>query len=228
MASPTGYVVTAGHCVDDQSLSGGKGGLIAASVRSAVEQGVIKESQMTDVYKFAWDNATVEGSTSGSPPERSVHVFLPPAAGATGQVNVLTGSGGLAANVVDFKSHEDGDVGLLKVSPPEPMPALQVAGSPPEAGTAIISAGYPGEFSGSVDTTEQPSFKSGTVSGTETANGVSFVKTSAKNTADMSGGPTVDMQGRVLGMVTYSPAQDDRPGVQLHQRRQRAEVTAGP
>jgi len=76
----------------------------------------------------------VEGRLSGSRPSRSVAVFQQTAP-ASGQAKArpttagrLTASDRLPASVVDVRSPRQGDVALLKVSPPHPMPALRVAG----------------------------------------------------------------------------------------------------
>ena len=55
-----------------------------------------------------------------------------------------------------------------------------------------------------------PTVKSGTVSATETVETQPIFQVSAPMTQGMSGGPTVDLEGRVIGVNSFSPAGEDQ------------------
>lgn len=203
VARSDGYIATAGHCVDNQSMQyGGKGRLIDALVNPITYSDYSGRHYLTPEMKrslresiVAWGK--VEGSESGGPPSRTVSVFQT-AAGATTPMK---------ANVLQYKALPEGDVAVLKVQvqPATPMPALEVAPQAPETGSVAIAAGYPGVVDASTDPTPEPSFTEGTVSGTRTVEGVSFTEVSAAMSGGMSGAPVVDTNGRVLGTGSWVP-----------------------
>ena len=197
VANPTGYIVTAGHCVDDQTMDGGKGLILEAALQAQIDAGRITAAQGQALLPVGRANWKVEGKDSGAPPDRTVSVYQTVAASGIAQIQPL------AASVVDVKALGDGDVALLKVEAPNPMPALQIAPAGADDGTDVLSAGYPGSVDGVTDFKLEPSFKDGQISSQQTVNGVPFTEISAANSPGMSGGPTVDMQGRVLGTVSF-------------------------
>ena len=200
IANPDGYVVTAGHCVDNQSMQyGGKGLIIQAAVQEAVDQGYIPESSAGALTRYGYSNWRVEGKDSGSLPDRVVGVY--PTKAASG-IQVTTP---IQATVTDFKPFDQGDVALLKVQTDTPMPALEVASSSAANGSLVVALGYPGSVTETVDTSNEPSMKDGTISGARTVSGVPFTEISAATSPGMSGGPVVDSQGRVVGTVSWSP-----------------------
>lgn len=203
VANPSGYVVTAGHCVDNQSmLEGGKLALIDTLLARYVSHGAISAEQAALLKRDTQVNGDVEGLESGSPPDRKVLMFQPSTTVGQSLDN------GLTAQVVAFKGLSDGDVALLKVQSPSPMAALQVAPQAPDNGTEIVAAGYPGSVSDVTDTQIEPSFKSGSISSTRTVSGVPYTEISAPITPGMSGGPAFDMRGRVVGTVSFNPSEE--------------------
>jgi hypothetical protein len=152
-----------------------------------------------ELYEVLTMNAKVESEDSGSPPIRTITVY-PTFAGGNVQ-----NSEALQATVVDMVSFNEGDVALLKVEPPGAWPALEVVGEAPAAQTDILAAGYPGSVTNVTDFSLEPSFKDGKVSGTQEVQGVPFTQISAATTQGMSGGPTVDLDGRVVGVVSWGP-----------------------
>ncbi len=195
VASGSGDIVTAGHCVDATSVYGGKGVILeamAAKFTHANGQPLTPAEQASQVEILS-ANASVEGYESGSPVERTVHATIP-AVSTTSRI----------ADVVDVKPFKEGDVALLRVTGLQ-APMLPVASSAPVNGDSIVAAGYPGEVAAAVDPSTSASFKEGTVSGTQTVNGVPFTEISAEVSAGMSGGPVVNMSGQVVGTVSWSP-----------------------
>jgi len=204
IANPDGYVITAGHCVDDQSMRyGGKGLIINAAIAELTSHGNWSASEVADLRNYAYQNWTVEGTDKGSPPDRVVGVF--PTVAVSG-IPVTTP---LRANVISVRSFDKGDVALLKTNSQMPMPALAVAPGPtPSDGTQVVAVGYPGSVTENVDPSTEPSMKDGRVSGEQNVNGVPFTEISAATSAGMSGGPAVDMQGRVVGTVSWTPGNE--------------------
>lgn len=203
IANPDGHIVTAGHCVDNQSVQyGGKGLIISSAVAELASRLNLSPGEAAAMLKYAYSNWKVEGSDSGSPPDRVVGVY--PVKAASG----ITVSNPMQANVVDFKPFTQGDVALLKVQSDTPMPALTVAPSEPAQGTDIVASGYPGSVLRAVDLTNEPSMKEGSVSGSKTVAGVPFTEIDAPTSPGMSGGPVVDMEGRVVGTVSWTPGEE--------------------
>ncbi len=206
IANPDGYVVTAGHCVDNSTMAyGGKGLIIQAGVYEAVNQGYLDSADAPALIQYGYANWKVEGKENGSPPDRVVGVY--PTKAASG----ITVQNGIQANVVDFNSFTEGDVALLKVETDTPMPALAVAPATTPRGSMVVAMGYPGSVMDSVDPSATSSMKDGTISGTRTVAGVPFTEISAATSAGMSGGPVVDSQGRVVGTVSWSPGAETQP-----------------
>ncbi len=201
VASGSGYIVTAGHCVDDQSMTdGGKHAIIAAMLSEGVSKGVITRAEASSLQSSVESTGKVEARASGSPPERVVSVYQPAATARAAAGNRLAGQ------VVDFQTLRNGDVALLKVNAPAPLPVLQVAGQVPDDGTPVISAGYPGSVAAVTDTAVEPSFKVGSTSSRHTVNGIPFIEVSTPASPGMSGGPSFDTQGRVVGTVSFGPS----------------------
>ncbi len=197
VASPDGYVVTAGHCIDNQSMtSGGKAVIIDAFVTFISTRFGLPESEAAAFRQHVEAVGKVEGRASGSGPDRTVKVYLP------GQ------SSGTLAAATDFTPLDKGDVGLVKVDSATPLPTLTVAAQTPPTGTSIIMAGYPGSVTELVGTPQHPSFKGGETSSEQNVNGVPFTEVSAAASAGMSGGPALNMQGQVVGTVSFKPGSE--------------------
>jgi hypothetical protein len=205
VANSTGFVVTAGHCVDNRTMQGGKGAILTKLIQQMVDEDLIESGEFNTYLRTAEANWRVEGTEAGSAPDRKVSVYQSVAASGVALVEPFQ------ATVVDFNSFNDGDVALMKVEPPNPMPALEIAGSAVESGTEILVAGYPGTVTDTVDPKLDPSFKDGRTSSRQTANGVPFTEISAATSAGMSGGPAVDMNGRVVGTVSFKPGGETQP-----------------
>jgi Trypsin-like peptidase domain/TIR domain len=208
VANEEGYVVTAGHCVDDQSVrDGGRGVLVAQAVLAFAKylesRGTfVGDALFDDMLSVAYDTWTIEGQDGGSPPDRVVKVLPTRAAFGVAAGNPLT------ANVVSVRAFKKGDVALLKVPTDTPWPALEIAPAASSTdGTTVVAAGYAGSVTSIVDSGSDPSMKDGRISGQQTVNGAPFTEISATVGAGMSGGPVVDTQGRVLGTVSWSPSE---------------------
>jgi hypothetical protein len=100
---------------------------------------------------------------------------------------------------------------LLKLDGAKGLPTIEMSDETDiGVGTPIVAIGYPGSVSQIVDPTLEPTFKDGTVSAQRTQAGIPFYEVSAASTPGMSGGPVVDMEGRVIGIVSQAPAQESQ------------------
>ncbi|TWF75985.1 trypsin-like peptidase [Pseudonocardia hierapolitana] len=185
---PDGYVATAGHCVDTT----GPGGAREPFIQAAAEQLVaaMPHLRLEDVIAHGRSTWSVQGRTADSPIVSEIRVSGIPGAPADG----------LPARVVDVRPLMEGDVALLKVESPN-LPTLELStGTDVPVGTQLLAAGYPrtvGELAGP---DAQPSIKDGAVNGTQSVGSGSVYEISAALDHGMSGGPTVDHAGRVIGI----------------------------
>ena len=184
--SKTAEIVTAGHCVDP------------AYGREVVLEEFLKENNATSLLADARANWHVEGATQGSPLDRSVQATQPKGVeGAT--ITSLT-----TVQVVDFEPTYDGDVALLQVpNMTTQTPPLRVADAAPQIGEPVTSIGFPGGLRAVADQSQiaRVSFKTGSVSSHQvTPQGVAKIEVSAALTSGMSGGPTVNGDGQVVGV----------------------------
>ncbi|HWG98270.1 MAG TPA: trypsin-like peptidase domain-containing protein [Pilimelia sp.] len=194
--SPNGYVATAGHCVDPGMEGVGRSFLLAA-VGESIRRGYYNTDDPARLLAFGEANWRIEGQTRDSPADREVYLQRGVAAGGrtTGEV--------LPARVVDFRKLSEGDVALLKVETSD-LPAVELAtGTDVEIGTRVLSIGYPGSTDQVTDASFEPTNKDGQISAKKSSGGVPVYETSAALSGGMSGGPTVDLQGRVVGVNSF-------------------------
>ena len=183
--------------MDATSFYGGKGAILAvAAAKDTHANGTL----LTPAEQASWvqimdANASVEGLESGSPVDRTVTVTVP-------EVSTTTSH---PADVVAVEPFTQGDVALLHATGVV-APMLQVAQATPVTGDSVVAAGYPGSVAEVVDSTTPASYLEGTVSGTQTVNGTPFTEISSQVSAGMSGGPVLDMTGRVDGTVSWGPS----------------------
>ncbi|MBV9721767.1 MAG: trypsin-like peptidase domain-containing protein [Mycobacterium sp.] len=185
-ASKTGQIVTAGHCVDP------------AQGRKILIQSFLQDANATGLTQTALVNWTVDGGTTGSPVVANVQAIQPP--GVEGSViTSLT-----TVQVVDFKPTDNGDLALLQLpDATKETPPLIVGNAAPQVGDPVTSIGFPGDVRDIGDQSQlaRASFKSGTVSSLQvTPQGVTMIEVSDPLSGGMSGGPTVDKNGAVMGI----------------------------
>jgi hypothetical protein len=183
-----GYVATAGHCVDTTGPDGAREPFIQAAAEDLIA--AMPYLRLEDVIAHGRATWTVQGRTADSPIESEIRISGIPGAPAEG----------LPARVVDVRPLMEGDVALLKVDSPN-LPTLELAtGTDIPVGTQLLAAGYPRTVGALAGPDAQPSIKDGAVSGTQTVGSGSVYEISAALDQGMSGGPTVDHAGRVIGI----------------------------
>ncbi|MCX5042115.1 trypsin-like peptidase domain-containing protein [Aldersonia sp. NBC_00410] len=198
VVNPDGWVATAGHCVDS-GPEGFRDDFIqhAALEASASRPGVSAE----DFYNFGVMNWRVEGFTPGSPLDVQIGVH------PGGDPNAAA----LPARVVDFRPLGKGDVALVKVDAAD-MPSTDLATDPDvQVGDQVLAVGYPASTDLVTDQSAEPSNKEGAISSKKTQGSVPVYEISAAVSPGMSGGPTVDTAGKVLGVNSFTIAGESQP-----------------
>jgi serine protease Do len=190
--NPDGYVATASHCVHTGAL-GGSGFLFDVAIGELAKVGRIGDPAKAK-QAFA-DHAVAEGAVADRPVDRQIQVerMVPDGDGQKRDV--------APATVVDLVAPDGGDVAVLKI-PRDRLPALELRTDPPPVGTPILAIGYPASTESTVDPNLEPSNKNGQISAQRTLQGHPFYEFSAAATHGMSGGPVVDMQGRIVGLIS--------------------------
>lgn len=210
--SPEGHIVTAGHCAQyDDDV---RAGLIDAAVEDAARTGYYVDRgsgapvrSLKRIHKLADVDWVIEDR------ERDIDVTYGVAAAglATGRTLPARLLGLRKAGGAGVK--EAGDVALVKIDG-EDLPALSVSRADDlEVGTQMVSVGYPASVDLVTDATFDPSFKQGTVSSVKTIdNGLLRVfEVNAAVSGGMSGGPAVDLQGRVIGVNSFGIVGEPQP-----------------
>ena len=187
-ASDEGHVVTAGHCVDPEG------------VKIYILRQFLADNDASHLEQSAlgWQ---VTGWETSSPDRDEVQVVQPSAVEGAVIDEPLT------VQVIDYLPLADGDLALLKANGlTEATPPLTIATDPPSIGSAVTAIGYPGSVASVSDVSRlRASFKSGTVSSSQvTEHGVAGTEINADLSGGMSGGPTVDATGQVLGVNSYT------------------------
>lgn len=184
-ASQQAHIVTAAHCVEKSD-----------DIKLAVLQKVLTTLGYSEYAQRGLDEnwATVTGV--------AVRAYQPQ--GVTGAVPALQ-STGLTAQLVDAQTFDNGDLALLKIADLDGTPALPVAAKSPGIGERVTSVGFAGAVTNVADASRQrASFKTGTVSSRQvTTTGVPITEIDAAVTQGMSGGPTLDQDGRAVGINSF-------------------------
>ena len=203
--NPDGYVATAGHCVQfDSSVK--EDLIVEAAIWSFANEGWPKGWTEEDAINYGLENFKIRNpeDTDVTRPDRSVVAAYGVEVGG-----IPTGKD-LPARVLGLRSFEGGDVALLKIEA-ENVPVLQLAPKADiEVGTSIVSVGYPADVDYVTDQTFDPSFKDGSVSSVKTVDdGLREVyEISGAMAGGMSGGPTVDLKGRVIGVNSFGSSEE--------------------
>ncbi|MFC7451269.1 trypsin-like peptidase domain-containing protein [Rhodococcus daqingensis] len=186
VVNPDGWVATAGHCAE-----GAREALLRTAVDWAVR--VIPTLDPALVTETAQANWRVEGDEPGSAPTLALTVI----AGGTAEGEALP------AEVTGLVPLTEGDVALLKVQRGGLAAAELLSDTGVAPGTPAVSAGFPG----STDTPAEPSLKpvvaGGDLSAGKAIGNVPVYQTDAEVSEAMSGGPTADLDGRVIGVNSF-------------------------
>lgn len=200
VVNTSGYVATAGHCVDP-GAEGARREIVSAIAQKDAQQDPSIDADK--LFQYGMANWKIEGNVGGSPIDQTFTVLSGGAAGVKPQSH--------PARVVDFRPVSQGDVALLKVEATD-LPSSELAtDTDVQVGEQIISVGYPGSTDQITDASMDPDNKDGTVSAKKTAGSVPVYETNAALSGGMSGGPTVGLDGRVVGINSRGPAGETQP-----------------
>lgn len=198
VVNPDGWVATAGHCVDPVSATE----LILKRAANEYRSQFPDSPESSDpAVTFDWlqKNARVEGDTAGQGPQLSFNLM-------SGTGTVLTEK--QVANVVEFRPVGMGDAALLKVAKHN-LPSSELATDGEVAiGTPVLAVGFPESTQHITGPSLDPTYKSGKVSKKSTAGPNPAYEIDAAMTQGMSGGPTIGLNGKVVGVNSSAPANE--------------------
>ena len=187
-ASDEGHVATAGHCLEpDQSTIQDLYTKVIAG--NNIDIGELRIEDLEWRYELDEPVAYV-GQPSGI------------------EGGPLAGDNPIIAQVIEFQGFDNGDNALLKIANMSDTPALSVASVRPEVGDDIVAIGFAGSVSDVSDVSRQPpSHKEGDISSFSTSpRGVPNIEIGASVSGGMSGGPTVNEHGEVVGINSFGVA----------------------
>jgi serine protease Do len=193
--NPDGWVATAGHCVDPES---GKLLILKRAAKEYIAQFPDAPESRDPATALDWlrKNARVEGDTADRGPELSLALTYGTGTKVAGKV---------AANIVDFRPLGKGDVALLKVDKHN-LPSSELAtDADVSIGTSVLAVGFSQSTENVTGPTLDPTNKSGKVSKKSTMGSASEYEIDAAVSEGMSGGPTVELNGKVIGVNSFAP-----------------------
>lgn len=194
--SSSGYVATAGHCVDISPGSHWANDAIQSAIQAELDAGELDEATANQLLSEGLGLWTLEGEAGGSDPDLTVTVETP--VGVSGEQAASPKN----ARVVETVKFEDGDVALLKTEESN-APVLLLADDEDVAvGTDVLAAGYPASEREAIDPSVTATFKDGKINNKGTSGGLKIpvLEMSAALSPGMSGGPTVNLDGDAVGI----------------------------
>lgn len=201
VVNPEGWVATAGHCVDPASAKL----LILKRATSEYRSQYPDAPESHDAATtFEWlqKNAIVEGDAPGQGPHVSFKLIS-----GTGTKLVAK----LPASVVDFRPLGEGDVAVLKIAKRN-LPSSELGtDADVTIGTSILAVGYPETTQNITGPSLDPTYKNGHVSKKSIVGPSPEYEIDAAMTEGMSGGPTIGLNGKVLGVNSFAPAGETQP-----------------
>ncbi len=193
--NPDGWVATAGHCVDPES---GKLLILKRAAKEYIAQFPDAPESRDPATALDWlrKNARVEGDAADRGPEISLALTYGTGTKVAGRV---------AANVVDFRPLGKGDVALLKVDKHN-LPSSELAtDADVSIGTSVLAVGFSQSTENVTGPSLDPTNKSGKVSKKATMGSAPEYEIDAAVSEGMSGGPTVELDGKVIGINSFAP-----------------------
>jgi S1-C subfamily serine protease len=191
VVNPDGVIMSAGHCVDPAEVHRD---LVIKAAQQAYADGSWTAPSLSALVEHGLLNWQLEGRTAGQLPDPQVTVELSPEAG----------SEVLPARVRSFTPFDKGDIAMLKVEARD-LPSVELATDDAAIGSDILAVGYPASSDGPTDATSGPTFKDGRISSEKTRNDglLPVLEISAAVSGGMSGGPTIDLEGKVVGINSF-------------------------
>ncbi len=195
VVNPDGWVATAGHCADPQT---GKDLILKRAAAEYITQfpGAPEARDPATALDWLRKNATVQGDSADRGPEIGLTLLYGTGTKVAGKVS---------ANVVDFRPLGKGDVALLKVEKHN-LPSSELAtDADVSIGTSVLAVGFSQSTENVTGPSLDPTNKSGKVSKKSMMGSVPEYEIDAAVTEGMSGGPTIDLDGKVIGVNSFAP-----------------------
>lgn len=201
VVNPDGWAATAGHCVDPASAK-----LLilkrAANEYRSQYPDAPQSSEPAETLDWLQKNAIVEGDAPGQGP----HVTFKVMSGTGAKVAAK-----LPASVIDFRPLGEGDVAVLKIAKPN-LPSSELgADADVTIGTPILAVGFPESTQNITGPSLDPTYKSGKISKKSIMGPSPEYEIDAAMTKGMSGGPTIGLNGKVVGVNSFAPAGETQP-----------------
>ncbi|MFE4196735.1 serine protease [Paenarthrobacter sp. NPDC056912] len=178
--SDTGHIATAGHCVDADD-----------ALRTNVYENLIAEQKFTGVRAedVDWPMTLADPLIKIDQPS-----------GIDG--GLLSGKTAITAQLIAKQGFEKGDNALLRIADMKDTPALQLGSEAPKVRAKVTSIGFPDLVGSTSDVERQkPSYRSGAVSSRSySTQGVPRTEIDTDITPGMSGGPSINEAGEVIGI----------------------------
>ena len=208
VVNPEGYIVTAGHCVDD-GREGAQHDAVLNVVQKVVDSGrwsAAEGKAILNEVDLGQYPLTVKGTLADSRPDRDVHVSV---GGGKAQSNGDVGKTGLSARVLDFRPSSAGDVALLKVEASNLPVATLAPTDSIQVGQPVLAVGYPLDLAANAKNTEIAlTNRSGVINSLDTqgehGSGGLYYETSTTLNQGMSGGPVINLDGGVVGLASWA------------------------
>lgn len=189
-----GYIATAGHCVDPNGAD------VAAAFEEAAVAWEIKHDYYLPKYSASEISANVDYFVDGT------EKLGEPDVEVTAQLSsTVSGGETYTADVIDYTSFEHSDAALVKISATN-LQALPLSEDEDLGiGTEVVSIGFAGSVDQATGVDQKASYKEGSISSQPTTNaeGASSYEISAAMSGGMSGGPTVNLDGEVIGFNSF-------------------------
>ncbi|MEE6175463.1 trypsin-like peptidase domain-containing protein [Mycobacterium sp. 050134] len=195
VVNPDGWVATAGHCVDPDSA---KQLILKRAAAEYISQYPDAPESKSPATALDWlrKNARVVGDNPDRGPEVGLTLLYGSGTTVTGKV---------PASLVDFRPLGKGDVALLKVEKHN-LPSSELAtDADVSIGTSVLAVGFPESTQNITGPSLDPTNKSGKVSKKSTMGSIPEYEIDAAVTEGMSGGPTVELNGKVIGVNSFAP-----------------------
>ncbi|MCU0278933.1 MAG: trypsin-like peptidase domain-containing protein [Candidatus Nanopelagicales bacterium] len=205
VVNPDGYIATAGHCVDyDQTV---RSSILSQVVDWAFENEYYEALPSRETIATFAQNWRIDGATSEGTPDLDVSV----AYGVS--VSGEPSGKALPARVVAVRPVDEGDVSLLKIEARNLTVVPLSDNADTGVGTQVVAIGYPASVDLVTDASFNPSFKEGTISAEKTVEGglLPVYEISAAVSGGMSGGPTVGLDGDVIGVNSFKIEGETQP-----------------
>ncbi|MFN8183580.1 MAG: trypsin-like peptidase domain-containing protein [Candidatus Nanopelagicales bacterium] len=205
VVNPDGYVATAGHCVDyDQTI---REAILTQVVDWAYNNDYYEVSPSKETIATFAKNWRIDGAKTEGTPDLAVNV----AYGVS--VSGEPSGKALPARVIAKRAFDQGDVALLKIEARDLTVVPLSDNADTGVGTEIVSVGYPASVDLVTDANFNPSFKEGTISAEKTTSGglLPVYEISAAVSGGMSGGPTVGLDGDVIGVNSFKIEGETQP-----------------